>query len=144
MLRSDAHVLIVDSHVAVARLVAKIFGLIGLSEAEFAFDSLTAHKQLKRRQPDIVVVDANISPTRAPMLIALVRALTDGKAVTLLTTTSLDAEIVRAAREAGVDDVLLKPFTPNELRARLMSAKVQFGSANTAQQSRQPGNLTFV
>jgi DNA-binding response OmpR family regulator len=130
--------------VAVARLVAKIFGLIGLSEAEFAFDSLTAHKQLKRLQPDIVVVDANISPTRAPMLIALVRALTDGKAVTLLTTTSLDAEIVRAAREAGVDDVLLKPFTPNELRARLLGAKAQFGSANTAPQSRQQGNLTFV
>nr|WP_137830261.1 response regulator [Methylobacterium sp. L1A1] len=144
MLRSDAQVLIVDGHVAVARLVAKIFGLIGLSEAELAFNSLDAHKQLKRLQPDIVVVDANIAPSRAPMLIALIRALTDGKAVTLLTTTSLDTEIVRAAREAGVDDVLLKPFTPNDLRARLLSAKAEYASANASQQSRQQGNVTFV
>lgn len=144
MLPSDAHVLIIDNHAVVARLMAKIFGLIGISQTELAFDSQTAHSQLKLIRPDIVVIDANIAPTRAPVLIALVRALTDGRAVTILTTTSLNAEVVQAARGAGVDEVLLKPFTPNDLRARLLSAKAQHEAPRTNLRSCQVSNVALV
>ncbi|WP_267359379.1 MULTISPECIES: response regulator [unclassified Methylobacterium] len=122
MLRSDARVLIVDGQVAVARLVAKICGSAGLSNTDVAFDTLTARGQIEADTPDVVVIDARAAPMRVTAFITLVRRLTDGRALTFLMTTSRTAEAVEAASEAGVDGVLLKPFTPGDLRAEIAAA----------------------
>jgi len=122
MLRSDARVLIVDGQVAVARLVAKIFNTAGLMNSEVAFDTLTARGQIEATIPDIAVIDARAGPMRVTAFITLVRRLTDGRAMTFVMTTSRTAEVVEAAGEAGVDGVLLKPFTPDDLREQIAAA----------------------
>lgn len=122
MLRSDARVLIVDGQVAVARLVAKIFGAAGLMNSDVAFDTLTARGQIEAAAPDIAVIDAHAGPMRVTAFITLVRRLTENRALTFVMTTSRTAEVVDAAGEAGVDGILLKPFSPNDLRTQLAAA----------------------
>ena len=122
MLRSDARVLIVDGQVAVARLVAKIFGSAGLTNSDVAFDTLTARGQIEATAPDIAVIDARVGPIRVTAFIMLVRRLTDNRALTFVMTTSRTGEMVEAAGEAGVDGVLLKPFTPADLSAQIAAA----------------------
>ena len=139
MLRSDARVLIIDGQVAVARLVAKICGSAGLTNANVAFDTLTAREQIETDAPDLVVIDARAAPMRVTAFITLVRRLTDGQALTFVMTTSRTAETVEAAAEAGVDGILLKPFTPGDLRAEIAAAagKKQAVSHGVLAQSQQ-------
>ena len=122
MTNSDARILIVDGQVAVARLVAKIFGVAGLSNTDVAFDTPTARGQMEARTPDIVILDARIAPMRATAFITLARKLTNDRVITLMMTTSRSAAVVDAAHEAGVDGILLKPFTPADLTAQLAEA----------------------
>lgn len=119
MARPGTRTLIIDSHVAVAQLVARICRLIHVSEIEIAFDTLTARRSLEERVPDIVVIDAHAGPMKLTAFITLAKRVSQGKAITLLMTTSLEADGVRAAREAGVDAILLKPFTPATLQAQI-------------------------
>jgi two-component system chemotaxis response regulator CheY len=123
MPHAEARVLIVDGQVNVARLVAKIFGVAGLPNTDVAFDTPTAREQMEARPPDIVILDARIAPMNVTAFITLARKLTNGQAVTLMMTTSRTAEGVDAAREAGVDGILVKPFTPSDLRSELTLAK---------------------
>lgn len=122
MSQSNTRILIVDGQVAVARLVAKIFGMAGLPHTDIAFDTLTARSQIEATPPDIVVVDARVAPTRVTAFVTLVRRLTDNRALTFVMTMSRSAEVVEVANEAGVDGILLKPFTPDDLRAQMSAA----------------------
>jgi two-component system chemotaxis response regulator CheY len=123
MPHAQARILIVDGQVTVARLVAKIFGVAGLPNAHIAFDTPTGREQMEARAPDILIVDARIAPMNVTAFITLARKLTNGQTVTLMMTTSKTAEVVDAAREAGVDGILVKPFTPSDLRSELTLAK---------------------
>lgn len=122
MPHKDSCILIVDGQVAVARLVAKIFGVVGLANTNLAFDTPTAREHLEAKAPDIVIVDARIAPMAVTAFITLIRKLTGGQAITLMMATSKTAQIVDAACEAGVDGILLKPFTPSDLREQLVMA----------------------
>lgn len=122
MLRADSRILIVDGQIAVARLVAKIFGLIGLPNADVAFDTPTARDQMEENVPAVVIFDARISPMNVTSFIGMSRQLTGGQALTIMMTTSTTSAIVEKAREAGADGILLKPFTPKDLKAQLSRA----------------------
>lgn len=136
MPHADARVLIVDGQVSVARLVAKIFGVAGLQNTQVAFDTPTARDQMEVGTPDIVILDARIAPMNVTAFITLARKLTNGQALTLMMTTSRTAAVVDAAQEAGVDGILLKPFTPADLRAELMLAKERKRSSPTRNRER--------
>ncbi len=122
MLRADSRILIVDGQVTVARLVAKIFGLIGLPNADVAFDTPTARDQMEENIPAVVIFDARISPMNVASFVGILRQITEGQALTLMMTTSTASAIVEKAREAGVDGILLKPFTPKDLKTQLALA----------------------
>jgi PleD family two-component response regulator len=119
-MRSNARVLIVDGQVSVAHLVAKIFRLTGLANVDVAFDTLTARNHLETQLPDIVVLDARVSPTRATAFITLVRRLTHDRALIFVMTTSKHSDLLDAAIEAGVSGHLLKPFSPSDLQSKLV------------------------
>ena len=69
-----------------------------------------------------MVIDARVGPMRVTAFIMLVRRLTDNRALTFVMTTSRTGEMMEAAGEAGVDGVLLKPFTPADLSAQIAAA----------------------
>jgi DNA-binding response OmpR family regulator len=70
--------------------------------------------------PDVVTIDVMLPYTDGYQLLAAIRAQPAWKEVPvlMLTAKSQERDIVRAL-EAGANDYLVKPFMPDELRARV-------------------------
>ncbi len=82
---------------------------------------------------DIVICDLDVKPTGAKTLIKMTRWGTDSQFKNMgiiVTSSQIDAAMLVSMRDVGVNCLLLKPFTPRSVHARLSSivqqAKQQF------------------
>ena len=90
-------------------------------EVQAAPDGRTAKELIATLQPPaIVLLDVMLPHVNGYELLAQVRAKEDWKAVPviMLTARSQEQDIVRGL-EAGANDYMVKPFKPEELRARI-------------------------
>lgn len=70
--------------------------------------------------PSLITLDVMLPYTDGYQLLKLIRAKPDWRVtpVLMLTSRSLEKDIVRAL-DAGANDYIVKPFKPDELRARI-------------------------
>ena len=90
-------------------------------EVHAAPDGRTAKELIAKLQPPaIVVLDVMLPHADGFELLALLRATPGWQAVPviMLTARSQEQDIVRGL-EAGANDYMVKPFKPEELRARI-------------------------
>ncbi len=90
-------------------------------EVQAAPDGRTAKELISTLQPPaIVLLDVMLPHVDGYELLAQVRAKADWQAVPviMLTARSQEGDIVRGL-EAGANDYMVKPFKPEELRARI-------------------------
>ena len=90
-------------------------------EVQAAPDGRTAKELIATLQPPaIVILDVMLPHVDGYELLALVRANASwqGVPVIMLTARSQEQDIVRGL-EAGANDYMVKPFKPEELRARI-------------------------
>ena len=120
----DATIMVVDDDRVVRRIVvAKLYGL-GY-EVEEAEDGQTALEMLEGGEvPDLLVLDGNMPRMSG---LQLVRALREHEDKTLalipiimLTARQGERDIIEGL-ETGVDDYVIKPFSPDELAARVQT-----------------------
>ena len=128
------HILIVDDDPHIRELLAFALGKAGMSVAE-ATDGEDALAALRRRMPDLMVLDINMPRLNGLDLCRRLRAdggaLGGGRGATLpiLFLSSRDDEIDRIVGiEIGGDDYVVKPFSPREVVARV-NAILKRGSA---------------
>lgn len=83
-------------------------------------DGRAAKARLERAPPQLVMLDVMLPYHDGFELIGMIRARADWDAVPILVLTaqSRDYDIARAL-DGGADDYVLKPFQPEELKARL-------------------------
>lgn len=83
-------------------------------------DGRAAKARLAQAPPALVMLDVMLPYHDGFELIGLIRERTDWDAVPILVLTaqSRDHDIARAL-DSGADDYVLKPFQPEELKARL-------------------------
>ncbi|GCE77717.1 response regulator [Cellulomonas biazotea] len=112
--------LVVDDSRTMRRIVAKILEGLGYetSQAENGQEALDALQQ--GDAVDLVTVDWNMPVMDGLELVGHVRKNRDLRSVTLMmvTTEAEQSQIVRALA-AGAHEYLIKPFTAEELRAKL-------------------------
>lgn len=112
--------LVVDDSRTMRRIVAKILEGLGYetSQAENGQEALDALQQ--GDSVDLVTVDWNMPVMDGLELVGHVRKNRDLRSVTLMmvTTEAEQSQIVRALA-AGAHEYLIKPFTAEELRAKL-------------------------
>ena len=90
-------------------------------EVQAAPDGRTAKELISTlRPPAIILLDVMLPHVDGYELLAQVRAKADWKTVPviMLTARSQEQDIVRGL-EAGANDYMVKPFKPEELRARI-------------------------
>lgn len=111
--------LIVDDSATMRRIVSNSLGRIGYSEYVEAEDGVQA---LERFDDSIefVITDWNMPNMGGLDLVKQLRARPDGAAVPILmvTTRSIREDIVTAA-QAGVNNYVVKPFTPDVLKEKI-------------------------
>ena len=82
-----------------------------------AFDGQQAIEAVEREQPDVLILDLMPKMTGFDVL-HRIRALANKPRVILLSARGREQDVTRAF-DLGADDYVMKPFSPQELRARI-------------------------
>ena len=118
-----------DDRVVRRIVVAKLHGL-GY-EVEEAQDGQEVLDLLERGEvPDLLVTDSNMPRING---LQLVRALRESEdpSLAMLTARQSERDIIEGL-ETGLDDYIIKPFSPDELAARVQTALWRAGKRGFA------------
>ncbi len=111
-------VLVVDDS-AMTRIVAKkTLGGLGITDVVEAEDGVMALERFKEATPDVVFTDWNMPNMSGLELLRHIRELNKTVPVIMITTEGSRGKVVEAI-QAGVNDYLVKPFTPASLKEKL-------------------------
>ena len=111
--------LVVDDSSTMRRIVVNSLQRIGFTDAVEAGDGREA---LEKFDPSVtfVITDWNMPNMTGTELAQALRAREDGKQVPILMVTARSVrEDIIAAMEAGVNNYIVKPFTPQILKERI-------------------------
>jgi two-component system, OmpR family, alkaline phosphatase synthesis response regulator PhoP len=115
----SSRILIVEDDPDIAELVARYLDKAGFV-TERAASGREALQTITARRPDLIVLDLMLPQVDGLEVCRLVRAneTTAGIPIIMLTARAEESERI-VGLEIGADDYLAKPFSPNELVARV-------------------------
>jgi two-component system chemotaxis response regulator CheY len=122
---SDKKVLVVDDYSSMRQIIKKHLKEIGVQEIDEAEDGDSALQKLQDAGDfDIVVSDWNMERVSGYELLQQVRASSgpEKDVVFLMVTAEKTKENVKAAKDAGVNGYIGKPFGAEQLQKRLVGA----------------------
>lgn len=118
----NARVLIVDDMYPMAALISSILNVFGFSNIYIAHNGAEAYELVCKHDPDIVLTDWFMEPMDGLQLIQMIRSnpRSPNPYVPVIMMTGFSSRMrVETARDSGVTEFLLKPFSASELVARL-------------------------
>lgn len=121
--------LVVDDSVTMRRIILNALERIGYHDAVEAADG---HDALAKFDPSIsfIITDWNMPVMSGLEFARAVRATPAGQAVPILMVTTRGArEDIVTAVEAGVNNYILKPFTPSVLKEKIDRLLAGLGAA---------------
>jgi len=83
-----------------------------------AFDGQQAIEAVEREQPDVLILDLMMPKMTGFDVLHRIRALANKPRVIVLSARGREQDVTRAF-DLGADDYMMKPFSPQELRARI-------------------------
>lgn len=114
------NVLVVDDYKTMIRIVRSLLQQLGFSNIDDAADGVTALELLKGKSYGLVLSDWNMQPMSGLELLKAVRADERTKSIPfIMVTAETKTENVVAARQAGVNNYVIKPFTLAVLKQKL-------------------------
>ena len=114
------NVLVVDDYKTMIRIVRSLLQQLGFTNIDDAIDGATALGMMKQKQYGLVLSDWNMQPMTGLELLKAVRADERTKDVPfIMVTAETKTENVVAARQAGVNNYIIKPFTLAVLKQKL-------------------------
>lgn len=120
-------ILVVDDYQTMVRIIRNLLKQLGFEDVDDASDGTTALAKLKQKKYGLVISDWNMEPMTGIQLLREVRA--DSKLKNLpfiMITAESKTENVVAAKEAGVNNYIVKPFNAATLKTKLSSVLGQF------------------
>jgi two-component system, chemotaxis family, chemotaxis protein CheY len=114
------NVLVVDDYKTMIRIVRSLLQQLGFCNIDDAADGVTALELLKGKSYGLVLSDWNMQPMSGLDLLKAVRADERTKSIPfIMVTAETKTENVVAARQAGVNNYVIKPFTLAVLKQKL-------------------------
>lgn len=116
--------LIVDDHAFTRRMLVQVMRTLGVIDVRSAADGEDAWQALMQGMTDIVLLDWAMSPLDG---IAFTKRLRKGRdspnphLPVIMMTAYADRPHVMAARDAGVNEYLIKPFSTRDMFARIQA-----------------------
>jgi two-component system chemotaxis response regulator CheY len=116
-------ILIVDDHATMRRIIRMQLATLGYRDIDEAADGEEAFAKLRAGHFALVIADWNMEPVTGFDLLRLVRAEETLRALPfIMITAEAKSENFEAAKEAGVDGYVAKPFDVATLRQRIETA----------------------
>ena len=116
-------VLVVDDFLTMRRIVRNQLEEIGFRDIDDAEDGESALRKLRSKEFHLIISDWNMQPMTGLEFLKEVRA--DRRLQRLpfiMVTAESKVENVKAAREAGVTNYIIKPFTAEVLRKKIAAS----------------------
>ena len=116
----EMSILIVDDYNTMLRIIKNLLRQLGFNNVEEATDGSAALEKLRANGFGLVISDWNMEPMTGLQLLREVRA-DEGLQQTpfIMITAESKTENVIAAKEAGVNNYIVKPFNAETLRAKM-------------------------
>lgn len=113
-------VLVVDDYKTMIRIIRNLLKQLGFSDVDDAADGTQALERLRDRRYGLVISDWNMEPMTGYELLKQVRG-DDVLARTpfIMITAESKTENVIAAKKAGVNNYIVKPFNAQTLKAKI-------------------------
>ncbi|MBB4040659.1 two-component system chemotaxis response regulator CheY [Microvirga flocculans] len=119
-LNTSLPVLIVDDYQTMLRIIRNLLKQIGFTDVDEAKDGTEALAKLKEKQYGLVISDWNMAPMTGFELLQKVRADAELSAMPfIMITAEAKTENVVAAKQAGVNNYIVKPFNAETLRSKI-------------------------
>lgn len=121
--------LVVDDSATMRRIIINSLQRIGFNECVEAGDGAEALEQFNA-SVDFVITDWNMPNLSGLDLVRALRSREDGRDIPILmvTTRSMRTDVLQAA-EAGVNNYIVKPFTPQILKEKIDKVLVSKGGS---------------
>lgn len=120
-------VLIVDDYTTMLRVLHNLLRQMNFTDIEEAEDGSAALQKLRQDTYGLVISDWNMEPMSGMDLLKEIRADDTMKDLPfIMITAESSSENVIAAKEAGVSNYIIKPFTAETLQTKLVSVLGDF------------------
>ena len=114
------NVLVVDDYKSMVRIVRGLLNQLGFANVDEAMDGPSALSMIRSKDYGLVLSDWNMQPMTGLELLKEVRAEQRTRTLPfVMVTAEAKAENVVAARQAGVNNYVIKPFTLAVLKQKL-------------------------
>ncbi len=113
-------VLVVDDYSTMVRIIRNLLRQLGFADVDDASDGLEAIAKMHAKRYGLVISDWNMEPMTGFDLLRQVRADPDlSDTPFIMVTAESKTENVIAARKAGVNNYIVKPFNAQTLKAKI-------------------------
>jgi len=116
----DMNVLIVDDYKTMLRIIENLLKQLGFRNVHQAIDGSSALVKLGETKFDLIISDWNMEPMTGLQLLQEVRSSDKFKTIPfIMVTAESKPENVIAAKQAGVNNYIIKPFNAETLKQKL-------------------------
>ena len=113
-------VLVVDDYSTMVRIIRNLLRQLGFANVDDASDGSSALEKMHMRRYGLVISDWNMEPMTGYDLLRQVRADPSlGEIPFIMVTAESKTENVIAAKKAGVNNYIVKPFNAQTLKAKI-------------------------
>jgi two-component system chemotaxis response regulator CheY len=130
MTQSSRRAVVVDDSRVIRAIVSRSLGELGFEIVEAVNGSEALQKIGEGELPAIVMIDWNMPEMSGLELVRAVRARPEWKQLRMIMITSENEhERVQEALQSGADEYIMKPFTKDMIREKLMLLDVPLPTA---------------
>ncbi len=113
-------ILVVDDYKTMVRIIKNLLKQIGFENVDEASDGQEAFEMIKKKKYGLIISDWNMEPVTGYELLQRVRGDEGVKGTPfIMVTAESKTENVIAAKKAGVNNYIVKPFNAGTLKAKM-------------------------
>ena len=116
------NILIVDDYKTMLRIIRNLLKQLGFNNIDEASDGSEALQKAKKNSYGLIISDWNMEPMTGLQLLKEIRADNGlSKTPFIMITAESKTENVVAAKQAGVNNYIVKPFNAETLKSKMTS-----------------------
>ena len=124
----DMNVLIVDDYATMLRIIKNLLKQLGFNNIDEASDGTQAFEKVQQKEYGLIISDWNMEPMTGFEFLKLVRSSDKAFKTTpfIMVTAESKTENVIAAKQAGVNNYIVKPFNAETLKTKISAVLGEF------------------
>jgi two-component system, chemotaxis family, chemotaxis protein CheY len=124
-------VLVVDDYTTMVRIIRNLLRQLGFADIDDANDGASALSKMHSKRYGLVISDWNMEPMTGFDFLREIRSDPElGSTPFIMVTAESKTENVIAARKAGVNNYIVKPFNAQTLKAKIEAVFAKTDAAN--------------